>query len=84
MTMIFDKYDRCYEEGIRIGFCRKGERCRGENLVRVGLNVTATAVTISAKERRIKMDDKKVTLPDGTVVDEATIKNFEGNKEEGK
>ena len=55
-----------------------------KNLVRVGLNVTATAVTISAKERRIKMDDKKVTLPDGTVVDEATIKNFEGNKEEGK
>lgn len=30
------------------------------------------------------MDDKKVTLPDGTVVDEATIKNLEGNREEGK
>lgn len=30
------------------------------------------------------MEDKKITLPDGTTVDEATIKNFEGNKEEGK
>ena len=30
------------------------------------------------------MDDKKVTLPDGTVVDEVTLKNFEGNKGEEK
>lgn len=55
-----------------------------KNSVRAGLSVTATAVTISARERRIIMDDKKVTLPDGTVVDEATIKNLEGNREEGK
>ena len=30
--MIFDKYDRCYEEGITIGFCRQGERRHGEEL----------------------------------------------------
>lgn len=55
-----------------------------KNSVRAGLSVTATTVTISAKERRTIMDEKKVTLPDGTVVDEVTLKNFEGNREEGK
>lgn len=28
--MIFDKYDRCYEEGVEIGFCKNGEKCGGE------------------------------------------------------
>lgn len=28
--MIFDKYDKCYKEGVEIGFIRKDEQCSGE------------------------------------------------------
>ena len=27
---IFDRYDRCYREGVEIGFCQKGKPCPGE------------------------------------------------------
>ena len=28
--MIFDKYDKCFNESVEIGFCKEGEPCRGE------------------------------------------------------
>lgn len=27
---VFEKYNRCYREGLEIGFCEKGKPCRGE------------------------------------------------------
>ena len=27
---LFDKYDKCFNEGLEIGFCKEGEPCRGE------------------------------------------------------
>lgn len=30
MMKLFNKYDKCFNEGVEIGFCKEGEPCRGE------------------------------------------------------